>query len=111
MQHIKKIYLYAVSLIALVIMVIATITLINLGLKTFVFTKADVDYYSKPIPCDQRVEESNLKQLACDYEQEVKDNEDRRLGDKQREVSNSLAMLIVAIPVFYYHWKLARKEV
>jgi hypothetical protein len=111
MQHIKKIYLYAVSLIALVIMVIASITLINLALKTWVFTKADIDYY-KPVPCDQRmsVADPNIKQPVCNYEQELKDNEDRRSGDKQREVSNSLAMLIVAIPVFYYHWKLARKE-
>ena len=35
---------------------------------------------------------------------------DQRSAQKQRDAAQALAMIIVATPVFYYHWKLARKE-
>lgn len=112
MLNVKKIYLYAVSLIALVIMVIGAITLLNLGLKTFIFTKADRDFYAMECFSTKPTApgESTPK---CSAEEEAamnKRNEENRAAQKQRDAAQSLAMLIVAAPVFYFHWRLARKE-
>lgn len=106
-----------VSLISLIILVIAGIILINLGLKTWVFTKADTDYYYSPQPiCALPVgaDKSTLP-LECndpDYEAKQQAQEkENRAAQKQRDASQAVAMILVASPVFYYHWRLARKEV
>lgn len=113
MAWIKRVYLYMVSLISLIILVIAGIILINLALKTWVFTQADTNiYYSAPCPIatpDNAVNTqcSDPKYLAQQEEQQKQD----RKAQKERDASQALAMIIVASPVFYYHWRLARKEV
>jgi hypothetical protein len=121
MQHIKKIYLYTVSLISLVIVVAGAIMLINLGLKTWVFTKADsTDYYYEPqMICGgvmknpdgttSTVAPADCPVPARDANKEKIDQE-RRAAQKQRDAAQAVAMIIVGAPVFYYHWKLARKE-
>ncbi len=112
MHNIKKLYLYAVSLISLVILVIASVILINLGLKTLVFTKADraYDYYSEP--CNSY---SEFDRVDADCSDEAKarraqEQNERRNAQKQSEAATALAMILVAAPVFYYHWRLAKKE-
>jgi hypothetical protein len=117
LSWIKKVYLYLVSLISLIILVIAGIILINLALKTWVFPKADENYYSSPLaqcegapkPADgqQTVDNNCLPENIATQEKLAK--EDRK-SQKQRDASQALAMIIVATPVFLYHWKLARKE-
>ena len=59
-MSLKKAYLYLVSTIALVIAVIGAIMIINLGLKAWVFTKADMNYYSYALrPAGRRPERQN----------------------------------------------------
>lgn len=134
---IKTIYLYTVSLISLIILVIASIMLINLGLKTFVFTKADNDVFtqysqscdSKPIaeqaPDQQQganeakpdtdtenpdiAKNSDCNDEKSRHEQEQKQRE-WRTANRQRDASQAIAMILIATPVFIYHWKLTRKE-
>ncbi len=121
LSWIKKVYLYLVSLISLVILVIASIMLINLALKTWVFTKADDSYYYPPkldcpanLPDDASKSEGIYVDPGCSdpnyVENERKAEMDRRAAQKQRDAATAIAMIIVAAPVFYYHWKLARKE-
>jgi hypothetical protein len=120
MQHIKKIYLYAVSLVTLVIVVVGAIILINLAIRTWVFPKADqADYYSPKIACDMPApaaagQPSMVMPAECsdpNYEAKWEAQEKmRRAAQKQRDAAQAMAMIIVAAPVFYYHWKLARKE-
>ena len=43
---IRTIYLYTFSLIGLVLIIIASVNMINLGLKTFIFTEADQELYA-----------------------------------------------------------------
>ena len=121
MTWIKKLYLYLVSLISLVIIVIGSIMLLNMALKAWVFTKADQAYYYDPgIECAQRtpMPEGQSSSVEMDkycteeaIEKRRQQDADRRAGDKQREASNAIAMILVASPVFYYHWRMARKEV
>jgi hypothetical protein len=123
MQWIKKVYLYLVSVITLVIAVVGAIMLINLALKAWVFTKADSDHYAldyyrcaanvqneggaaKPVPAPDVTkctteEETRLKQEQAE----------RKSAQRQRDAAQAVAMILVATPVWWYHWKLARKEV
>ncbi len=116
MAWIKKVYLYLVSLVSLVILIIAGIMLINLALTTWVFTKADQNYYASPmyVNCEAIDETSRKMEPACtdpDYaEKEERRAMDDRAAQKQRSAAQALAMIIIAAPVFLYHWKLARKE-
>ena len=112
-MSLKKAYLYLVSVISLVIAVIGAIMLLNMGLKTWVFTKADTDYYYVPCvepPMNGRDPSIN----KCTPEDEAlqkKQADDRRSAQKQRDAAQALAMIIVAAPVWVYHWKMARREV
>ena len=118
LSWIKKVYLYMVSLISLVILVIAAIILLNLALKTWVFTKADEGYYypAKPYCAEVKNPDGSMAAMepACsdpNWEQKERETEmNRRKAQKQSEASNAIAMILVATPVFLYHWKLARKE-
>lgn len=111
LSWIKKVYLYLVSLISLIIMVIAGIMLINLVLKTYVFPKADDNYYMGYCPtiAEKTPEGEVIEQpRECTDDQYAKD---QRASQKQRDASQAVAMIVIAAPVFFYHWKLARKEV
>ena len=118
LSWIKKVYLYLVSLISLVILVIAGIMIINLGLKAFIFTNADDNYYyPAQLVCSEGKNPDGsalYRDPGCDnpnYEAEQrKAEEQRRAAQKQSDASYALAMIIIASPVFFYHWKLARKE-
>lgn len=117
MVWIKKVYLYLVSMVSLIILIIASIMLINMALKTWAFPKADNNYYSAPmyVNCAALDEASKKIEPACtDPEWEKKEAQraqDDRAAQKQRDAAQALAMIIVATPVFLYHWRLARKEV
>lgn len=109
-------YLYLVSLVALVIMIIAAIGLINMGLKSAL--KVD-DYYHGPyMYCDSQKSVSGAvpagEPRECSTEekaeQEARDRKSQT-DNRKREIAQSLAMFIVAAPVFFYHWKMARREV
>ena len=118
LSWIKKVYLYLVSLISLVILVIAGIMLINLALKAWVFTKADDNYYYPPqLMCNEAknpdgsmvVRDPNCNDPAYQEKERTAEME-RRAAQQQNSAAQALAMVLVASPVFYYHWKLARKE-
>lgn len=118
MAWIKKVYLYMVSLISLVILVIASIMLINMALKAWIFTDADSAYYYAPKLVCTETKEPDGSVIPLDpncsnpnYEQEQRAEEDRRRSaQRQSDAAQALAMIIIAAPVFLYHWKLARKE-
>ncbi len=115
MAWIKRVYLYLVSLISLVIIVVGTIILLNLALRTWVFTKADNNnYVQPPISCAEVKNPEGMAVPAypnCDNNNYAQQQKDERSSQRQRSASEALAMIIVASPVFYYHWRLARKEV
>lgn len=110
MPWLKKVYLYIVSLISLVIMIVAAIGLLNMALKTWVFPKADNNYY--PLcPTSQPVApEKSAAVPVCDEAAQQKIQTEQNSAQKQRDAAQYLAMLIVGAPVFWYHWRLARKE-
>ena len=108
-MSLKKAYLYLASLISLIIAVVGAIMLINMALKTWVFPKADQSYYSLPCPVGPYEKASGTCDQAM-IDQQKKFDAENRSAQKQRDAAQALAMLIVATPIWYYHWKLARKE-
>ncbi|MCR4324310.1 MAG: hypothetical protein NUV69_01335 [Candidatus Curtissbacteria bacterium] len=109
---IRTLYLYGFSLVGLVLIVIGTVRLIDLGLKTYLFKQADtfVAYPAYPpekVGEDSRemTEEERVKLKREQEEAEIKNAKSR----KQATASSSIAMIIVGAPLFAYHWRLARK--
>lgn len=99
---IRKIYLYLIAFVGIVIFVIGSISLIDLGLKTYLFKEADVDYYARPMKIDGEPE--------FDEEEYNKQMEQNRTSQKQRQASNAIAMIIVGYPLYRYHWQTLQKE-
>jgi hypothetical protein len=108
-MSLKKAYLYLVSVISLIIAVIGAIILINMALKTWVFPKADQTYYSYPCPMSPEGKATTTCDQAM-IEQQKKQDAENRAAQKQRDAAQALAMIIVATPVWYFHWRMARKE-
>jgi len=98
---VRLLYLYLFSFVGLFIMVIGSIALVDLGLKTYVFKVSEQVYYPEP-----RVEEE--QQLSAE-ELEAR-NKEEQSNQRKRQVSNSLAMIIVGAPVYLYHWGTIKKE-
>jgi len=113
-ELIRTIYLYLFSLVGLVLITIGLVRLVDLGLKAYIFTKADrVDTYPRfPVPIkedprevvltEEEQEKLEQKRIAA----EEKNKESRR----QRDASNSIALIIVGTPLFLYHWRTIQKD-
>lgn len=113
------VYVAIVSLIGLVMMVIASSSLINMGLKTWVFPAADVpswltncadpSYYDRtPVAVGEtpKTEEQLRQDCETRRAQEVENYQ----IEKARDAVQNLAMLLVAIPLFITHERLFRRE-
>ena len=136
---IRTIYLYLFTLIGLVLITIGSVNLINLGLKRFIFTKADqeLNYNLRPpLPvmiegktateedlisamekcqekCDLTLEQK--QQIASwlkDYKiwQDQESKFDYLAQQRQREFSLALSLIIVGLPLYLYHWTIIKKE-
>lgn len=110
---IRKIYLYVFSFIGLLLIVIGLVRLVDLGLKVYIFKKADVFiYYPQPA----RIEKDGTTQEMTPEEEEKfraeqeKVQKEQAESQRQREASNSLAMIIIGAPLFFYHWRIISRE-
>jgi hypothetical protein len=101
---IRTLYLYLFSFVGLLIIVFGSISMINIGLKTYVFKEADkYEIYLGP-------GEANPDGTLATKE-DIVIRQDRELTrQRQRDLSNALAMLAVGIPLYMYHWKTLQKE-
>jgi hypothetical protein len=132
---VRTIYLYLFTIVGLVLVVSGMVRLLDMGLKMFVFTKAeDIDKIqqsysyplcSSPIAVEkmQSYQESTSTELTTEEKAALKtwlDNYknlqqeagkiDYLASQRQKEASNSLAMILVGLPLYLYHWRIIRKE-
>ena len=114
-EIIRVVYLYIATLIGLVLVVIGSVRLIDLGLKVFVFKNADRPvvypaYPARMVPDGKDVatttpeEEEKYKQEQLTFEKE------NLARDRQRTATQSISMIFVGIPLFFYHWKTAQRD-
>ena len=112
---IRKIYLYLFTLVGLALITIGGVRLVGLGLKTFIFTKADVYYeypMARPVKAPLIIEEDRK---TTEFEQPTKEEVEeyqrkQKNSNRQREAADSLAMIIVGLPLYLYHWRLIKKD-
>lgn len=121
---IRQIYFYAATLIFLIMSVVALISLLNLGMKTYLFTKADMAYgqtcddsgnmyYApKPViePGQPEVREPNEAEKAANKAACEKNLAEQRSAQRQRDLVQWLSMLLVSAPLFVLHFKWVQKE-
>ncbi len=124
---VRYIYLYLVTAITIILLIVSTIGVINLGLKEYVFgikgwgefediyyeCGEEYPHLSKPaIPEEEdfaRVSLSSEEKEECI--QKIKERRSlQHKNDLKRDFVNYLAMLIVALPLYLYHWKLINKK-
>jgi hypothetical protein len=133
---IRTIYLYLFALIGLVMVTIGAAKIIDIGLKTYIFTKADVKtttpYYSAPRMVDdvKKVEKmienkdklqltneqvKSLNQWITDYEKWKKEQETETVDyitrNRHREVSEALSLMLVGLPLYIYHWGVIKRDI
>jgi hypothetical protein len=127
-RFVRTLYLYLFALLGLVFLSIGAIRLLDMGLRTFVFRAADRQerlYDAPPMaPMRERLavaaesgeltaeERQQIRQLLEEYRQW----EERRSGidpvqaRRHREAAGSLAMILVGLPLYLYHWRRIRVE-
>ena len=135
---IRLVYLYLMATVGLVVLVIGCVTIIQLLLKIYIFTNADSDYYAYNTPpalyldsakTTQQVEEvrdcgekcafsDSEKQLISawlmDY-QTWQQNQgsgkfDQRSASRERDAARAIAMILVGLPLWMYHWSVIKKD-
>lgn len=127
---VRTIYLYLFALVGLALLIAGTVRFIDMGLKMFVFTKAEEPekirqsyYYQPPVPLTrlEKYQESEelteeeitaLKSWIASYQewQEKEAKIDYLTSKRHREASSNLAMILVGLPLYFYHWRIIRKE-
>jgi hypothetical protein len=115
---IKNIYLYLVSFVALMMLVISTADIINIGLKTFVFKNADNYRFGAKVACDfprepgQEGGASALSPEECVERTKNQEENERlnRISDRERSLVRDISFIIVGLPLFYFHWRVVRKK-
>ena len=93
----RSLYLYAVSLITLLVCLFTVISLINRGLDLVVPDAGYLDPYAAQN--DPKVDPEVIKQA----------NIDQNRRNAIRGITSSLVTLVVTVPVYLYHWKMVRK--
>ncbi|MBF8280871.1 MAG: hypothetical protein HW383_644 [Candidatus Magasanikbacteria bacterium] len=119
MKLVRNIYLYIVSLITLIMMLVATHSLIDVALRTWVFTKVDIEqscpyepyyygpYPAKPMAADGKLSEAERLKLC---EENKKQQTIQRISERQRELVRDIALLLIGIPLFAVHMLIIRKD-
>ncbi|MDO8626197.1 MAG: hypothetical protein Q7K39_01920 [Candidatus Magasanikbacteria bacterium] len=116
-SFLKNLYLYLVSFVALMMMVFSLGDVINIVLRTYVFTLADKNIYGYPEPtCDLAAATGTPRGKefggppCLDKASREKQETENRAGQRQRDLVRDLSMIIVGLPLFGYHWWLVRRK-
>lgn len=120
---IKTIYLYLVAAVSLLFVAIGTGTLLNTGLKFYIFPEAEKKSYfecnNQPPVASVISKEGTTEDQKVQIDALLKDYEnwkENQSGDKcinparQNKIIDALTMIIIALPILLIHWKLIRKE-
>ena len=141
MKHyplIRTIYLYLFTLVGLALLIIGGVRFVEMGLKAFVFTKAEQEqrilYQTPPYPSlelekiakvgDEKIEEkegeitlsqeekARIDQWIVDYNdwKERRAKIDPVTTRRHRDASLNLALILIGFPLYLYHWLIIKRE-
>ncbi len=100
----RLLYLYLFSFVGLLITIIGSIQIIDLGLKSYIFKVEEFGFFPMSPVLDEK------GNVTITVEEQKKQQEMEAANQRKRQISNSLAMIIVGAPVYLYHWKTIKKE-
>ncbi len=129
---IKMLYLYVVSFVALMMLVISSVDIISLFLKTYILTRADRYAYAPvancdvskqtpsvpvaadsavvPVPKSSMLPTISPEECRKQAEEQKRIDEENRQSQRQSDLVRDISLLAVATPLFIGHWRLARKK-
>jgi len=135
---IRTIYLYLFTLVGLALLIIGGVRFVDMGLKAFVFTKAEQEqrilYQTLPYPslslekiAEVEDEEIEKKEGEITLSQEEKARIDQWIADyndwkerrskidpvtarRHRDASMNLALILIGLPLYLYHWRIIKRE-
>ncbi len=133
---VRTVYLYLFALVGLTITVIGATMLVNLALKTWIFTEADRSNYIDRPPTPLMIEKDSdfiraLKECGDDceltttqkqqidqwfedyswWQENVKNNQNNwQTRQRQSQASTAISMIIVGIPLYLYHWTTIKRD-
>lgn len=135
---IRTIYLYLFALIGLGMFVVGASMLLNLGLKTFIFTNVDQvdDYRAKPVAlyldnelervqelqvCSDKCELTDLQKeqinvWLADYEtwqnSEAAQNPNYYvIQNRERQAATAISIILVGFPLWLFHWMIIKRDI
>ena len=114
----KALYLYLVCFVTLMMMVVAVADIINIALRTYLFTKADKNFYGYPEPvCEPAavtptgtVRDKTMAPPCFNQADRAKQEEENRVAQRQRDLVRDISFLIVGLPLFALHWRIVRRK-
>ena len=131
---VRTIYLYLFALFGLMLLIIGGVRFVDMGLKAFVFTKAEEQerliHKLPPMPPLEikkleQIEESQEKTFCLSQKDraaaemwlaEYKEWKKRRekidpvVARYHRDASLNLAMILIGLPLYLYHWGIIKRE-
>lgn len=114
---IKSIYFYLVALIGLLMVVFSVADVVNIGLRTWVFPKADLNQYPQSSCATMIVKAPDATESDVQFQARLADCQKTQLSDdearaiqKQKDAVRDISFIVVGIPLFLYHWVVIRRE-
>lgn len=108
---VRVLYLYLFAMLGLVFMAVGGVQLIDMGLRAYVFKQADaLERLDARREFVQPVNDKVVNDTA--YQQWVAERRkiDPVKARRQRTAANSLALILVGLPIYLYHWRLIRRS-
>lgn len=103
--NIRLLYLYLFSFVGLLITIIGSVQITDLVIKTYIFKVADYTYYPEPVMYPDGKQIATISSEVLD-----KRNRTEQENQRKRQLSTSLSMILVGIPLYFYHWNTIKKE-
>lgn len=129
---IRYIYLYLVTAITIVLIIISTIGFIRIGLEEWVFDvkgyeqledpkqywecSDDTLFYSFNAKGEKFLKKQSMTEEEMEKEREecrknaMEKREFQHANDVKRNLVTWISMIIVALPLYFYHWGIIKKE-
>ena len=97
---IRTIYLYTFACLGLVLLTVGSVGFLNMGLKAYVFTKAEDEekMYRVSVPIKGSAEEQELPEVNY------------VVSKRHKDAAMNLSLILIGLPLYLYHWTLIKKE-
>lgn len=113
---IRSLYFYVLAAVGLLMFCFSAADLVNLGLKTWVFTQAEEIYYKCPSEVPRPVVEGETEAALTPEEQqaqcekELERQSEQLVQRRQASAVRDISFIIVGIPLFWFHFRVVQKE-